>query len=152
MKPSQQAIDLIKQFEGFRTNAYICPAGVPTIGYGSTMWPDGKKVKLGEVISMEQAEKLLMWEIENKTKAMKPVKVNQNQYDALVSFVYNLGVGAFNGSTLRKLVHNNPNDPKIEDEFMKWVNVRQGGKLVRSNGLVRRRQAEANLYFKEAVK
>lgn len=151
MTPSQQAVDLIKTFEGFRTNAYLCPAGVPTIGYGSTMWPDGKKVKLGQVISMEQAEKLLMWEIENKAKAMRPVKVNQNQYDALVSFVYNLGVGAFNGSTLRKLVHNNPNDPKIEDEFMKWINVRQGGKLVKSNGLIRRRQAEANLYFKEAV-
>ena len=66
MIPSQRCIDLIKQFEGFYANAYLCPASVVTIGFGSTMWADGRKVKLGEVISMENAEKLLQWEINNR--------------------------------------------------------------------------------------
>jgi len=148
MKASKRGIDLIKKFEGLYLNAYLCPAKVPTIGYGSIMWPDGRKVKIGETITIETAEKLLAWEIEQKTKAIPPVSgLNQNQQDALISFAYNLGIGALMRSTLWKKVKANPNDSTIRNEFMKWINVRQGAKLVPLKGLIRRRQTEADLYF-----
>lgn len=143
MKPSQKCIDLIKKYEGYRSEAYICPAGVPTLGHGTTMWPDGKKVQMGQKITMQQAEQLLIWEANQKAKAILPVNVNQNQADALISFAYNLGVGALNRSTLMRKVRLNPNDPTIRDEFMKWVNA--GGKVLK--GLVRRRKEEADLYY-----
>jgi lysozyme len=149
MKPSQKAVDLIKQFEGFRKDAYICPAGVPTIGYGATTWGNGQKVKMGEVISMTLAEKLLMADLEKRAKSLAGLKVNQNQFDALISFVYNLGIGAFRGSTLFRKVQQDPNDPTIRAEFMKWNKARVAGKLVELRGLTRRRDAEANLYYAE---
>ena len=144
---SQRCIDLIKQFEGFYPNAYLCPAGVPTIGFGSTMWADGRKVKLGEVISMENAEKLLQWEINNKVHCLNKLRLNQNQFDALMSFVYNVGIGNLMKSTLYKKALLNPNDETIRDEFMKWNKARVKGVLTPLKGLTRRRQAESNLYY-----
>ena len=79
MTTSQRAIDLIKKFEGYFSNAYLCPAGVPTIGFGSTMWSDGKKVVIGQKISLENAEKLLMWELRNKEHCLNKLHLNQNQ-------------------------------------------------------------------------
>ena len=149
MKPSQNAVNLIKQFEGFRKDAYICPAGVPTIGFGSTTWGNGQKVKLGEIIGMDGAEKLLLKDIEKMSKALTGLNINQNQFDALCSFIYNLGIGAFNRSTLRNKVASNSIDSTIRAEFMKWNKARVGGKLVELKGLTRRRDAEANLYFYE---
>lgn len=149
MKPSQKAVDLIKQFEGFRPNAYLCPANVPTIGYGSTSWGNGQKVKMGEVVSMTTAEKLLLVDLEKRSKFLQGLKVNQNQFDALISFVYNLGVGAFKGSTLFRKVQENPDDNTIRQEFMKWNKARVAGKLIELKGLTRRRDAEANLYYAE---
>ena len=149
MKPSQKAVDLIKQFEGFRANAYLCPANVPTIGYGSTSWGNGQKVKMGEIVSMTTAEKLLLVDLEKRSKALEGLKVNQNQFDALISFVYNLGVGAFKGSTLFRKVQQNPDDNTIRQEFMKWNKARVAGKLMELKGLTRRRDAEANLYYAE---
>lgn len=149
MKPSQKAVDLIKQFEGFRANAYLCPANVPTIGYGAVTWGNGQRVKLGEVVSMTTAEKLLIVDLEKRSKALEGLKVNQNQFDALISFVYNLGIGAFKGSTLFRKVQQNPDDNTIRQEFMKWNKARVGGKLMELKGLTRRRDAEANLYYAE---
>lgn len=147
MIASQKCIDLIKQFEGYYSKAYLCPAGVPTIGYGSTMWNDGRKVKMGEKITKEGAELLLHWELNKKSIALKGLSLNQNQADALLSFIYNLGIGAFDKSTLKKKIKLNPNDPAIRDEFMKWNKARVGGKLMELKGLTRRRIAEANLYY-----
>lgn len=147
MIPSKKCIDLIKQFEGFYSNSYLCPASVPTIGWGSTMWADGKKVKLGEVISMENAEKLLIWELTNKQHCLNKLNLNQNQFDALMSFVYNVGVGNLMKSTLYKKALLNANDPTIRDEFMKWNKARVKGVLTPLKGLTRRRQEEANLYY-----
>jgi len=144
---SQRCIDLIKQFEGFYGNAYLCPASVPTIGFGSTMWADGRKVKLGEMISMENAEKLLQWEINNKVHCLNKLRLNQNQFDALMSFVYNVGIGNLMKSTLYKKALLNPNDETIRDEFMKWNKARVKGVLTPLKGLTRRRQAESNLYY-----
>ena len=147
MKASQKCVDLIKQFEGYKDKAYLCPAGVATIGFGSTMWNDGRKVQMGDKITKEGAELLLHWELNNKAVALYGLNVNQNQADAILSFVFNLGIGAFQKSTLIKKIRLNPNDPTIRDEFMKWNKARVGGKLIELKGLTRRRTAEANLYY-----
>ena len=147
MKASQKCVDLIKQFEGYKDKAYLCPAGVATIGYGSTMWNDGRRVQMGDKITKEGAELLLHWELNNKAIALYGLNVNQNQADAILSFVFNLGIGAFQKSTLIKKIRLNPNDPTIRDEFMKWNKARVGGKLIELKGLTRRRTAESNLYY-----
>lgn len=148
MIASKNCINLIKMFEGYKAKAYLCPASVVTIGWGSTMYTDGRKIKLGDTINEQQAEELLMWELKNKSIALYGLTLNQNQFDSLLSFVYNLGVGAFAKSTLRKKILLNPNDPAIKTEFMKWNKARVGGELVELKGLTRRRTAEAEMYFK----
>ena len=148
MKPSQTCIDLIKKFEGFRADAYQDSVGVWTVGYGSTMWPDGKKVAKGQKMTMAEAEKVMAWELDRKGKVilagLPTTTINQNQYDALLSFAYNLGVGALLKSTLFRKLKVNPNDETIRAEFMRWVNA--GGKPLK--GLITRRKAEADMYFK----
>ena len=140
------AIDLIKHFEGCRLVAYKCQAGIYTIGFGSTFYENGSKVKQGDRITQERAESLLMITA-NKfaSEVRKVVKspVNEKQFAALVSFAFNLGIGALSKSTLLKLVNANSNDPRIAAEFMKWVNA--AGKPLA--GLIRRRKAESQLYF-----
>ena len=91
MKASKNCIDLIKKFEGYSDVAYLCPAGVATIGYGSIRWTDGSSVKLGEKINFVTAEKLLMDEVNKSVKYLDGLDLNQNQIDALLSFFYNLG-------------------------------------------------------------
>jgi lysozyme len=145
MKPSQKAVDLIKQFEGFSANAYLCPANVPTIGYGSTAWGNGQKVKMGEIVSMTTAEKLLMVDLEKRAKFLQGLNLNQNQFDALLSFIYNVGIGAFRRSRLLAKIRQNPNDITIRAELMRWIN--KGSPF--EKGLTRRRDAEANLYYAE---
>lgn len=148
MVASKNCIDLIKKFEGLKLESYLCPASIPTIGFGSTMWPDGKKVKLGEKIDIAKAEKLLEWELKNKSIVLHGLKLNQNQADSILSFVYNIGIGAFNNSTMLKKIKADPNDPAIRNEFMRWVKGTKNGKKVVIDGLVNRRKAEADLYFK----
>ena len=148
MIPSQKAIDLIKKFEGFKTNSYLCPAGVPTIGYGSTVWTDGRRVRLGQVISLQDAEKLVAYHLANVIHFI-PDNVTQNQFDALTSFLYNVGVANFRKSTLLKKVKENPDDVSIKDEFMKWTLARKNGQLVQLPGLVKRRKYEADLYYEK---
>lgn len=149
MKASKNAIDLIKKYEGLYLNAYICPAGVPTIGYGTIRYPDGKPVKLGEKITMKKAEELLIWEVEKIATQIPALNVNQNQYDALVSFTYNLGIGNLLKSTLYKKCKANPDDLTIKDEFMKWTKARVKGELKTLKGLVKRRTEEYELYAKK---
>ena len=148
MKPSQNCINLIKRFEGCKLKAYKCPASIYTIGYGTIRYPDGKPVKEGEEISLYRAESLLTYGV-NKFASQIKVNVNQNQFDSLVSFCYNLGIGAFNSSTLKKKVIANPGDASIRDEFMKWNKARVKGVLTELKGLTNRRKAEADLYFKK---
>jgi lysozyme len=149
MIASKNCINLIKMFEGYKPKSYLCPASVVTIGWGSTMYTDGRKIKLGDTINEQQAEELLMWELKNKSNALHGLTLNQNQFDSLVSFVYNLGVGAFAKSTLRKKILINPSDAAIKSEFMKWNKARVGGELIELKGLTRRRQSEAEMYFKK---
>ena len=144
MKPSKNAIDLIKKWEGLKLEAYLCSAKVPTIGYGVTYYPDGKRVKLGEKISMKKADELIRWHIDKIASKIPELNLNQNQYDALVSFTYNLGIGNLLKSNLYRKCKANPDDPTIKDEFMKWK--KSGGKV--SQGLINRRTDEYNLYAK----
>ena len=143
---SAQGLAIIKKHEGLRLSSYLCPAGVPTIGYGNTRYPDGRKVVLGEKLSSEkEATQLLLASLESFEAAVNRhlPNLNQCQFDSLVSFTYNVGTGAFIKSTLLKKAKVNAADPSIVDEFQKWV--RGGGKVL--PGLVTRRREEANLYF-----
>lgn len=146
MKPSESCYSLIRSFEGKRLKAYKDSVGIWTIGFGTTFYPDGSKVKPTDSITEERADFLLKWQVLTKSGEVdKIVKgVNQNQFDALVSFAYNLGSGALKKSTLLKKLLVDPNDKSIEEEFLKW-NKANGIALT---GLTKRRQAESDLYFK----
>jgi len=142
---NQAGINLIKEFEGFRRNAYLCPANKPTIGYGNTVYPDGRKVKLGDTISPKEAEELLQITVDNFAKEcdrLITVPVNDNQFSALVSFTFNVGVTAFRGSTLLRVL-NQGNYQETANQFLKWNKV--GNRVV--EGLIRRRQAERKLFM-----
>ena len=141
-----KGIPIIKKFEGLKLKAYLCPAGLPTIGYGNTRYEDGSTVKLGEQISIDRADKLLMHTVsqfEKQVDTLITVPINANQLGALTSFAFNVGMGNFRRSTLLRLVNANPNNPAIRTEFMKWT--RADNQVLK--GLVTRRQAEADLYF-----
>jgi lysozyme len=143
---SNKLKELVKEFEGCKLKAYKCPAGIWTIGYGNTQYENGKAVKEGELITLERAEELLdviLIKFVQQTNELIKSNVNQNQKDALTDFAYNCGIGNLRSSTLLKKVNANPTDKTIRDEFMKWN--KGGGKVL--NGLTRRREAEANLYF-----
>ena len=146
-KLSQKGLELIKQFEGLSLTPYVCAGGINTIGYGNTYYTNGNKVNLKDPkITPQQAEELLKHSLSTYEKAVDSFcrdDISQSNFDALVSFAYNLGTGALQKSTLIKKVNANPKDVTIADEFLKW-NKANGRVLV---GLTRRRQAEANLYF-----
>ena len=146
-KLSQKGLELIKQFEGLSLTPYVCAGGINTIGYGNTYYTNGKKVTLQDKpITKQQAEELLKFSLSTYEKAVDSFcrdDISQSQFDALVSFAYNLGPKALQGSTLIKKVNANPKDVTIADEFLKW-NKANGRVLA---GLTKRRQAEANLYF-----
>ena len=148
-KTSLKGVELIKKYEGFRSKPYKCEAGVATIGYGATFYPNGQRVKMTDPpINEGQATVLLSDMLTTYEKAVDSFcrdDINQNQFDALVSFAYNLGASALKSSTLLRKVNLNPNDTTIKNEFLKWVNA--GGKPL--TGLVKRRTEEANLYFKK---
>jgi len=137
---------LIKKFEGFRSEPYLDAVGVPTIGIGFTHYPDGTPVELyDDAITKEEALQILDELLDKYEAAVNEFvtsEITQNQFDALVSFTYNLGIGALKSSTLLKKINANPNDEIIPYEFKRWVYA-DGKKL---KGLVRRRTQEAKLY------
>ena len=148
MTITNDAIALLHKYEGLVLDAYLCPAKVLTVGYGNTFYEDGSKVKVGDKITKERAEELFNNILENNfaTPVRKLVKtqLTNNQFSALVSFAYNVGIANLKKSTLLKMVNSNPNNPEIRKQFMRWN--RAAGKVLL--GLTRRREAEANLYFK----
>ena len=140
MRTSQKGIDLIKKFEGCRLEAYKCPAGVWTIGYGHT-----KGVKDGMIISLEQAKEFLREDLrifEQAVEACVKVPLSQNQFDALVSFCYNCGSGALKTSTLLRLL-NEGKYSSAADQFLRWNKA--GGKVL--VGLTRRREEEREMFL-----
>jgi lysozyme len=137
----------ITKHEGLSLKPYLCPAKIPTIGYGNTYYADGKRVTLlDKDINKQQAFDMFK-EIANRfakrVDTLVTSNINQNQFNALVSFAYNVGTGNFSSSTLLKKINKNPDDLTIKDEFLKWNKA--GGKVL--NGLTNRRNEEADLYF-----
>jgi len=150
MKTSKNGIDLIASFEGYRDSAYLCPSGVWTIGYGTTKYPNGEKVKQGDICTRQQAEEwkahdVLRFEA-NVMKFFSIYQHNQNEFDALVSFAYNIGSidqltsknGKTGSRTKAEIAQAIPNYNKGRDKY---------NNLVILNGLVRRREAEQTLYL-----
>ena len=146
MKTSINGINLLKRYEGFSSKPYLCPAGVWTIGYGSTRLADGRAVtKDTPNITYDQGTKLLeitLEQFELAVDAAVHVAVNQNQYDALVSLCYNIGAGNFSRSTLVKFL-NAGNSTKAAQEFLRWNKVK--GKPI--TGLTKRREEEMKLFL-----
>lgn len=145
MRASENGINLIKQFEGCRLTAYQDSVGVWTIGYGWTQPIDGKPVAKGMTITQQKANHLLtegVAQYENGVTNLVTVSLNQNQFDALVDFAYNLGVNALKGSTLLKKL-NAGDYAGAANEFTKWNKA--GGKELA--GLTRRREAEKSLFL-----
>jgi lysozyme len=147
-KANQNSINLITSFEGCKLTAYQDSVGIWTIGYGNTMYPNGISVKKGDVITKEQALKLfetILSRFETGVDKLVRTDITENQFGALVSFSYNLGIGTLQRSDLLRKVIKNSKDVTIRNEFMRFTKA--GGKELR--GLVRRRTAEADLYFKQ---
>jgi len=140
-------LSIIRKYEGMKLKAYKCPAGVWTIGFGATFYENGTKVKEGDVITRDRADKLLFFMAQKFLAVIRPMitaKLTANQESALLSFAYNVGTEAFRRSTLLRKVNANPADPTIRQEFAKWIKA--GGAVL--PGLQRRRAEEADLYFK----
>jgi len=151
IKVNQACIDLIKSFEGLEFKPYHGQHDPPrlfTIGYGTTRYPDGKWVSLSDPpITEQQASMFLLHDIEAKANAIDPFlrdDLSENQFAALISFAYNCGEGALRSSTLLRRVNENPIHTSIRDAFMMWVKDENHNTVP---GLVRRRTAEADLYF-----
>lgn len=131
--------ELIKKHEGCRLTAYKCPAGIWTIGYGTTVYPNGQPVKRGDKCTQAEADSLLEWYVKNKIQL--PSGINKNQTAALQSLIYNIGQGAFDRSSLKQAI-------VAKDWKAVWKNwdwVTGGGKFL--NGLAKRRAEELMLFF-----
>ena len=145
MSVSNQGVDLICDFEGKRLAAYDDGVGVWTIGFGTTIYPNGIKVKKGDTCTLDQAKSYMVHDLKKFEQAVNGavnIALNQNQFDALVSLAYNIGTGAFNKSTLVKKL-NAGDISGAADQFDVWINA--GGK--RMQGLVNRRVKEKALFL-----
>lgn len=145
MKASVDAYELIKQFEGLRLEAYLCPAGIWTIGYGHT-----SGVSPNSFITIQEADEYLHRDVAAIEMQLNKLNLSlrQCQWDAIVSFVFNVRIGNFKASTLLAKIRINPDDNSIIDEFLRWVYA--NGKVMR--GLQKRRLTEMKLYFSDKLK
>jgi lysozyme len=143
---SLNCVSLVKHFEGLFLKSYLCPANVWTIGFGTTIYPEGKKVSAGQTCTEQQAIDFLKHDLiyfEKIVDSYTRDDVSQQQFDALVSFCYNLGPRNLKESTLLKVINQNPNGlENIQTQWLKWN--RAGGKVLA--GLTRRRNSEFHHY------
>jgi lysozyme len=148
---NKAGIDLIKSFEGLFLKPYLDPIGIPTIGYGTIKYPDGKAVTMKDpAISEAQAAQYLEHEVNEKAtnvERMTKVILNDNEFGALVSFAYNVGWQALEKSTLMRLLNASADRKAVADQFLRWNKA--GGKELA--GLTRRRQAERSLFLQPDV-
>ncbi len=147
MKLDDNGYKLIQGFEGLSLVPYKCSAGVATIGWGATFYPSGKKVTMQDTpISLATAKWMFKETVDKfATDVDKMIKanINQNQFNAIVSLAYNIGLAGLAKSSLLRKVNVNPSDATIRNSFLVWNKA--GGKVV--NGLTKRRTIEAKLYF-----
>ena len=150
MQISNNFYNLLQLLEGLETRAYKDSAGIWTIGIGTIRYPNGTRVKQGDVITTSQAYEYMEHEvkgtIDSLNALLKGININQNQFDALVSLVYNIGIGGFKISSVYKAMKTNPNDPKIEEYWLRWNKITKNGVKVPSRGLTNRRKKEYQLY------
>ena len=142
MKTGEKGLNLIKKFEGFRDKEYICPAGKPTIGYGHVILPSEH---FPSSITKEEAEILLKNDLVSREKSLNiliKVVITQNQFDALISLIYNIGIENFKQSTLLKFINDKLFD-KIPEQFRRWKYINK----VISKGLLNRREEEIKLWL-----
>ena len=146
MKPSNVCIELIKEFEGFSDRPYLCPAKKWTIGYGATFYPNGRVVTSKDPkITKDKATEMLIDMVDKfalQVHRLIRVPITQNQFDALVSFAYNVGIGNFRNSTLLRKLNIKEPIPVLVKEINKWN--RSNGNIL--PGLTRRRNEEAKLF------
>lgn len=152
VKISPEGESLIQGFEALRLRAYLDSAGIPTIGWGTIRYPDGRKVKMGDTCTVEQATEYFRHDLSGRELAVDALMVDsitQRQFDALLSFAYNNGTTGLKDSTLRRRVNANPDDPAIRAAFMMWYKARdpKTGQLKKVRGLWIRRHHEADYYF-----
>lgn len=150
MKISKLGLNLVRHFEGMYLRGYKCPANVWTIGYGHTGLVDGKPIHGNMIITEEKAIELLQQDMtvfENAVKDSVKVPLTQNQFDALVSFAFNVGAGALRNSTLLKLLNQGKYE-EVPAQFLRWN--KGGGKVLA--GLTRRRKAEGHLFVTGELK
>jgi lysozyme len=149
MQLSQNGLNLIMNFEGLQLTPYLDQAGVPTIGYGTIMYPSGHRVTMSDpAITQQQAMQYLEWEVNQKVGDIQhcfQIPINQNQFDACVSFAYNEGSNALKTSTLLRLF-NSGDTAGAAAQFLVWNKVRVDGQLVYDQGLENRRIAEQALF------
>jgi len=149
MRLSDKGLNLIKEFEGFRGKAYLCPAGVPTIGWGCTKGVTHDDVARGRTINKATAEKMLREELDLFERAVDSALTlppNQHQFDACVCMAYNIGAAGFRNSSVAK-AHNRGDFQAAARAFGLWNKATVNGKKVELPGLTRRRSAEAALYL-----
>ena len=145
-KSLKLAAKIIKKWEGFMPEAYLCPGGVPTIGYGSTRYENGDEVALEDCdIDRKRGEEILLHyikEVADQVHSVVKHKLEGHQEAALISFTYNLGIGNLKKSTLLQLINRGPENQNIPNEFRRWNKA--GGKVLA--GLTARREEEANMW------
>lgn len=163
--PSLSCLALVKHFESFSATAYRDVGGIWTIGYGSTFRPDGSRVQPNEILSIEVAEEWLALDIASLSglleKDLPPaISLLQHEADALCALVYNIGIGNFKRSLVRKLLVQSPIQPPIQgnartpaaDGFLSWTKARVNGKLTPINGLIRRRHTERSYFLGNSLR
>lgn len=156
MNISKKGMLFISKMEGLCLAPYLDAKGVPTIGYGNTRYPNKDKVTMDdEALTPEKATALFNYFINKFSIGVNNlipnyITLTQNQFDALVSFAYNVGISALSTSTLlREIIKTKtPDSPSIKHQFMRWNKIRQGDKYIVVDGLTTRRESEASLYFK----
>lgn len=153
MRISKKGLDLISTFEGYFNKAYKCPANVWTIGFGTIKYPNGLPVKRGDVCSKEDAERWLEFEVGEKTAylnqiiSMYNLQLEQHEFDALVSIIYNCGAGILKeGRTLGDALKSK-DKARIADAFLVYCKITKYGIKVTSKGLLNRRNKERDLFL-----
>ena len=140
------AAEIIKEFEGYSSEPYLCPSGIATIGYGNTMYANGERVTMDDSdITKKEAEKMLLDTIKSVEKQVKnvvEVKLPAHKLAALISFTYNVGIGNFSKSTLLARLNSNPDYSEIPSQFRRWN--KGGGRVLK--GLIRRREEEVAVW------
>lgn len=151
MIASKNFFDKLIEYEGMKTKAYLDSADIPTIGIGTIVYPDGEKVRMGDTCTYDEALEYCRFELKrfevDLNKLIKGVVLTQNQYDAMLLLMYNIGSAGFSSSTVLKRIKANPQDSTIKEAWLRWNKAKVDGVLKPVQGLTNRRLKEYILYI-----